>query len=151
MTIERDPEYADAWGGLAETYVMLGIFGLKPPNDAFPAARSAAERALALNGSSAQALIVTLFGGVGIFWGPVIGSAILIPLAETLHAELCKGTAELREIEIPDFHVAPSVEWMTAIRSGEASPMDRWHALATHEGDKWEHEAGDDTEGVEES
>ncbi len=55
QTIERDPEYADAWGGLAETYVMLGIFGLKPPNDAFPAARSAAERALALDGSSAQA------------------------------------------------------------------------------------------------
>ena len=37
---------------------------------------------------SAQALIVALFGGVGIFWGPIIGSAILIPLAETLNAEL---------------------------------------------------------------
>jgi ABC-type branched-subunit amino acid transport system ATPase component/ABC-type branched-subunit amino acid transport system permease subunit len=37
---------------------------------------------------SAQALIVTLFGGVGIFWGPVIGASVLIPLAETLHAEL---------------------------------------------------------------
>jgi branched-chain amino acid transport system permease protein len=37
---------------------------------------------------SAQALIVALFGGVGIFWGPVIGSGILIPLAETLNAEL---------------------------------------------------------------
>lgn len=58
QTIERDPEYADAWGGLAETHVMMGIFGLKPPNDAFPAARSAAERALALDGSSAQALTV---------------------------------------------------------------------------------------------
>ena len=38
--------------------------------------------------TSAQALIVALFGGVGVFWGPVIGAAILIPLAETLHAEL---------------------------------------------------------------
>ena len=37
---------------------------------------------------SAQALIVALFGGVGIFWGPVIGAGILIPLAETLNAEL---------------------------------------------------------------
>jgi branched-chain amino acid transport system permease protein len=37
---------------------------------------------------SAQALIVTLFGGVGVFWGPVIGAAILVPLAETLNAEL---------------------------------------------------------------
>jgi DNA-binding winged helix-turn-helix (wHTH) protein/tetratricopeptide (TPR) repeat protein len=54
-TIERDPDYADAWGGLAETYVMLGIFGLKPSHEAFPAARSAAKRALALDGSSAQA------------------------------------------------------------------------------------------------
>jgi len=38
--------------------------------------------------TSAQALIVTLFGGVGTFWGPVIGSLILIPLSEVLHAEL---------------------------------------------------------------
>jgi DNA-binding winged helix-turn-helix (wHTH) protein len=58
QTIERDPEYAEAWAGLAETYVMLGIFGLKPSQDAFPAARSAAERALALDASSAQALTV---------------------------------------------------------------------------------------------
>jgi branched-chain amino acid transport system permease protein len=36
---------------------------------------------------SAQALTVTLFGGVGTVWGPVIGAAILIPMAETLHAE----------------------------------------------------------------
>lgn len=38
--------------------------------------------------TSAQALIVTLFGGVGTVWGPIIGAAILIPLAETLHAEV---------------------------------------------------------------
>ena len=37
---------------------------------------------------SAQALIVSLFGGVGIFWGPVIGASVLVPLAEILHGEL---------------------------------------------------------------
>jgi branched-chain amino acid transport system permease protein len=37
---------------------------------------------------SAQALIVSLFGGVGVFWGPVIGAAVLVPLAEILHGEL---------------------------------------------------------------
>jgi ABC-type branched-subunit amino acid transport system ATPase component/ABC-type branched-subunit amino acid transport system permease subunit len=37
---------------------------------------------------SAQALVVSLFGGVGVLWGPVIGSVILVPLAEALHAEL---------------------------------------------------------------
>ena len=38
--------------------------------------------------TSAQALIVTLFGGVATVWGPVVGAAILIPLSEILHAEL---------------------------------------------------------------
>ena len=33
-------------------------------------------------------LVVTLFGGVASVWGPVIGAAILVPLAETLQAEL---------------------------------------------------------------
>jgi branched-chain amino acid transport system permease protein len=37
---------------------------------------------------SAQALTVTLFGGVASVWGPVIGAVVLIPLAETLNAEL---------------------------------------------------------------
>ncbi len=36
---------------------------------------------------SAQALTVAMFGGVGTVWGPVIGSVILIPLAEVLNAE----------------------------------------------------------------
>ena len=58
QAIERDPEYAEAWAGLGETYVLLGLFGLKPPQESWPAARSAAERALALDGSSAPALTV---------------------------------------------------------------------------------------------
>jgi branched-chain amino acid transport system permease protein len=37
--------------------------------------------------TSAQALIVTLFGGAGTLWGPLIGAAVLIPLSETLRAE----------------------------------------------------------------
>jgi ABC-type branched-subunit amino acid transport system ATPase component/ABC-type branched-subunit amino acid transport system permease subunit len=37
---------------------------------------------------SAQATILTLFGGAGTMWGPLIGAVILVPLSETLHAEL---------------------------------------------------------------
>jgi branched-chain amino acid transport system ATP-binding protein/branched-chain amino acid transport system permease protein len=37
---------------------------------------------------SAQALTVTMFGGVGTVWGPLIGSAILIPTGEILQAQL---------------------------------------------------------------
>jgi branched-chain amino acid transport system permease protein len=36
---------------------------------------------------SAQALTVSMFGGVGTVWGPVIGAAILVPLSEILHAQ----------------------------------------------------------------
>lgn len=37
---------------------------------------------------SAQALTVTMFGGIATPWGPVIGSVALIPLSEVLQAEL---------------------------------------------------------------
>ena len=37
---------------------------------------------------SAQALILTLFGGVGTLFGPVIGAIVLIPLTEGLRAQL---------------------------------------------------------------
>lgn len=37
---------------------------------------------------SASAIIFTMFGGVGSIWGPLIGVAVLVPLGETLHAEL---------------------------------------------------------------
>jgi branched-chain amino acid transport system permease protein len=38
--------------------------------------------------TSAQALIIPLFGGVATLWGPVIGAAVLVPLSETLQAQL---------------------------------------------------------------
>jgi branched-chain amino acid transport system permease protein len=38
--------------------------------------------------TSAQALVVTLFGGVATMWGPVVGASILVPLSETLQAHL---------------------------------------------------------------
>ena len=37
---------------------------------------------------SAQALILTLFGGIGTLFGPVIGAVVLVPLTEALRAQL---------------------------------------------------------------
>src|SRR6185295_17362938 len=31
--IERDPEYALSWTGLADAYLTIAIFGLQPPGD----------------------------------------------------------------------------------------------------------------------
>ncbi|MBN9467175.1 MAG: branched-chain amino acid ABC transporter ATP-binding protein/permease [Bosea sp.] len=36
---------------------------------------------------SAQALIISMFGGVGTVWGPLLGAAVLVPLTEILYAE----------------------------------------------------------------
>jgi DNA-binding winged helix-turn-helix (wHTH) protein/tetratricopeptide (TPR) repeat protein len=55
LAIERDPECAAAWAGLADTYVMRGHFGVQQPSDAFSAARAAAERALALDADDPEA------------------------------------------------------------------------------------------------
>jgi ABC-type branched-subunit amino acid transport system ATPase component/ABC-type branched-subunit amino acid transport system permease subunit len=38
--------------------------------------------------TSAQALIIAMFGGVGTLWGPVVGAAVLVPVSEFLRAEL---------------------------------------------------------------
>ncbi|MBV8888064.1 MAG: branched-chain amino acid ABC transporter ATP-binding protein/permease [Alphaproteobacteria bacterium] len=37
---------------------------------------------------SSQPLILSLFGGIGSLWGPVIGATVLVPLAEVLNAQL---------------------------------------------------------------
>ena len=37
---------------------------------------------------SAQAMILTFFGGAGTLWGPLIGAAVLVPLSEILQGEL---------------------------------------------------------------
>ena len=54
--IERDPEYAEAYLGLAEAYRILGIgLGALPPAEAATRVRAATERALALDDSLARA------------------------------------------------------------------------------------------------
>ena len=53
--IAKDPKYAAAYAGLADSYAWLGFFGALPPNEAMPKARQFAEQALALDDSSADA------------------------------------------------------------------------------------------------
>lgn len=53
--LEIDPDYALAYGALAEAYVLATIRGLLSPEEAFPSAKEAAERALALDPTIAEA------------------------------------------------------------------------------------------------
>jgi TolB-like protein/DNA-binding winged helix-turn-helix (wHTH) protein/Tfp pilus assembly protein PilF len=53
--IARDPAYAPAHAGLADTYSLLSFYGGLPPREVFPKARSAAERAIVLDPQQAEA------------------------------------------------------------------------------------------------
>ncbi|MEA3244525.1 MAG: tetratricopeptide repeat protein, partial [Gemmatimonadota bacterium] len=46
---EASPEFAAAWAGLADALLLLGVYGAAPPGEVMPAARDAAERAVAIN------------------------------------------------------------------------------------------------------
>jgi DNA-binding SARP family transcriptional activator len=46
QAIERDPTYAPAYAGLADTYILLARADFLPPREAFPKAKAAAQRAL---------------------------------------------------------------------------------------------------------
>jgi serine/threonine-protein kinase len=55
--IDSDPTYALAYVGLADSYLVLGSFGIATlaPKDAYPKAREAVERALAIDDTLAEA------------------------------------------------------------------------------------------------
>jgi DNA-binding SARP family transcriptional activator/TolB-like protein/Tfp pilus assembly protein PilF len=52
--LDRDPTFALAYAGIADAYVQLGYGSLLRPDDAFPKARAAAERALTLDSTLAE-------------------------------------------------------------------------------------------------
>ena len=55
QAIARDPNYALAYAALADSYAVLGVFGIEAPHDVFPQALRAAERALAVDPNLAAA------------------------------------------------------------------------------------------------
>lgn len=55
QALEKDPNYALAYSGLADAYSLLGEFGSGPPQETFGRARDYAEKAIALDDSLADA------------------------------------------------------------------------------------------------
>lgn len=55
LAIEKDPNFALAHAGLADTYILLAFTCAYPPNEMIPLARAAAEKALALDEHLAEA------------------------------------------------------------------------------------------------
>ena len=55
QAIVKDPNYALAYAGLAESYVLLGLYAVGPPGQSVPAAKAAARKALELDSTLAEA------------------------------------------------------------------------------------------------
>jgi TolB-like protein/DNA-binding winged helix-turn-helix (wHTH) protein/Tfp pilus assembly protein PilF len=55
QAIDKDPAYALAYAGLADTYVYLSFFNMVPPRDAMPRAKAAAAKALEIDDHLAEA------------------------------------------------------------------------------------------------
>jgi eukaryotic-like serine/threonine-protein kinase len=54
QAIEKDPNYALAYSGLAETYVLFPAYSVASPKDSMPQAKAAATRALEIDDSLAE-------------------------------------------------------------------------------------------------
>jgi len=55
QAVEKDPAYALAYSGLADSYSLLGELSVAPPKESFPQARAYAEKALVLDETLADA------------------------------------------------------------------------------------------------
>jgi serine/threonine-protein kinase len=55
QAVLRDPNYPPAWVGLADAFRLLAFYGVAPPQQLLPRARSSAERALGLDPALAEA------------------------------------------------------------------------------------------------
>ena len=68
QAIVKDPSDAQAYVGLADCYNLLREFGSMPANEAYPRALSAAQRAVELDDTSAEAHISLGFGTYWWLW-----------------------------------------------------------------------------------
>jgi TolB-like protein/DNA-binding SARP family transcriptional activator len=62
QAIARDPRFAQAYAGLADAYVLQPGYNVASPSEAWPRSRAAAERALALDSTLAEAHTTLAYG-----------------------------------------------------------------------------------------
>ena len=68
QAIDRDPRYALAWTGIADSYNLLGFYNILTPKEAFPQAKEAAAKALAIDDTLAEGHLSMAFACVLYDW-----------------------------------------------------------------------------------
>jgi TolB-like protein/Tfp pilus assembly protein PilF len=64
--IDKDPAYADAYAGLADTMTALGWYEFSPPTEIYPRAKAAATRAIEIDPASKEAY--ASLGGIEVWF-----------------------------------------------------------------------------------
>jgi tetratricopeptide (TPR) repeat protein len=73
QAVVRDPQYAEPYVGMADSYNLLREYSVMPPSEAYPRAAAAAKRAIALNDSLSGAHSSLAF--VDFYWSWDVPSA----------------------------------------------------------------------------
>jgi len=73
QAVVRDPQYAEPYVGMADSYNLLREYSVMPPSEAYPRAAAAAKRAIALNDSLSGAHSSLAF--VDFYWSWGVPSA----------------------------------------------------------------------------
>ncbi len=68
--IDRDPKFAAAYAGMADSYALLGFYSMLPPSESYPKAQAAALKAIALDDMLAEARASLLSIMTDYNWNP---------------------------------------------------------------------------------
>ncbi len=68
QALQLDPHYALAYSGIADSYLLLGFYGMLPPADAVPKAKDAANTAIDLDPSLAEPHSTLAFMSMSYDW-----------------------------------------------------------------------------------
>lgn len=68
QAIELDPNYALAYAGLADFFIILGFYGINAPHEVMPRVKAAAQKALAIDDTLAEARISLAYATAAYDW-----------------------------------------------------------------------------------
>lgn len=57
QALDLDPTFALAYSGIADSYLLIGLYGIEPIAEAFPKAQAAAEKALTIDNEAAESYV----------------------------------------------------------------------------------------------
>jgi serine/threonine-protein kinase len=106
QAVGRDSKLSRAWAGLADAYVLLPIYASMPPATAWPRAKAAALRAIALDSSSVEAHTSLAYGTMLYEWDwagserafkRAIAADSSYPTAHHWYADFLAGRGRLKE------------------------------------------------------